>query len=212
MREKGLTMTSTLDTTGITHNPDSSSTRYLGAWFDWGAPKGGDAWAKQKAMILGVAQRYGENMRRVLPSFRLACTTALSIMYQRMKTMLTTEPPDQYTLQFVCNKVATTGLRCLNIPAVLSLESHNILTDVMLTPVHMRGAGMENPTSRLCQDSSIGILSGLAHPAPVVRETFNYMMNKTTDFDSADGKGVKWNSVGMWQNYSFTRDRKTAGG
>ena len=71
---------------------------------------------------------------------------------------------------------------------------------------------MENPTSRLCQDSSIGILSGLAHPAPVVRETFNYMMNKTTDFDSADGKGVKWNSVGMWQNYSFTRDRKTAGG
>jgi len=129
-----------------------------------------------------------------------------------MKAMLTTELPDQYTLQFVCNKVATTGLRCLNIPAVLSLESHNILTDVMLTPVHMRGAGMENPTSRLCQDSSIGILSGLAHPAPVVRETFNYMMNKTTDFDSADGKGVKWNSVGMWQNYSFTRDRKTAGG
>ena len=74
------------------------------------------------------------------------------------------------------------------IPAVLSLESHNILTDVMLTPVHMKGAGMETPTSRLCQDLSIGILSGLAHPAPAVRETFNYMMNEATDFDSADEK------------------------
>jgi len=105
--------------------------------------------------------------------------------------MLTNEPPDQYMLQFVCNKVATTGLRCLNIPAVLSIESHNILTDVMLTPVHMGRAGMENPTSRLCQDLSIGILSGLANPAPVVREIFNYMMNKATDFDSADGKRSK---------------------
>jgi len=56
MREKGLAMTSTLDTTGITHNPDSSSTQYLEARFDWGAPKGGNAWAKQKARIRGVAQ------------------------------------------------------------------------------------------------------------------------------------------------------------
>jgi len=55
-------------------------------------------------------------------------------MYQRMKATLTTEPPDQEMLQFVCNKVPTTGLRCLNVPAVLSLETHSILTDVMLTP------------------------------------------------------------------------------
>jgi len=68
MREKGLTMTSTSDTTGITQNPDSSSTQYLGAWFDWGAPKGGDAWAKQKAKIRGVALRYGDDISRVLPS------------------------------------------------------------------------------------------------------------------------------------------------
>ena len=105
-----------------------------------------------------------------------------------MKAMLTTELPDQDTLQFVCNKVATAGLRCLNILAVLSLESHSTLTEVMFTPVYMGGDGMENPTSRLCQDLSIGILSGLAHPAPVVRETFNYIMNEATDFNSADGK------------------------
>jgi len=55
----------------------------------------------------------------------------------------------------------------------------------------MGGAGMENPTSRLCQDLSIGILSGLAHPAPVVRETFNYVMNEATDFNSANGKRSK---------------------
>ena len=112
-------------------------------------------------------------------------------MYQRMKAMLTTELPDQDTLQFVCNKVATTGLHCLNIPAVMSLETHSILTDVMLTPLHMGGAGMETPTWRLCQDLSIGILSGLAHPAPVVRETFNYVMNEATDFNSANGKRSK---------------------
>ena len=86
MREKCLTMRSTLDTTGITHNPDSSGTQYLGAWFDWGAPRGGDAWAKQKAKIRGVAQRYGDNISRVLP----VCTTALSIIYQRMKAMYVT--------------------------------------------------------------------------------------------------------------------------
>jgi len=84
----------------------------------------------------------------------------MSIMYQRMETMLTTELLDHGTLQFVCNKVATAGLRSLNLPVVQPPEGHSILTDVLLTPVHMGGAGMENPTSRHCQDLSIGILSG----------------------------------------------------
>jgi len=73
----------------------------------------------------------------------------------------------------------------------MSLEVHNTLTDIMLSPVHMGGAGMENPTSRICQDLSIGILSGLTHLAPVVRETFNYIMNETTDFTTVDGKKSK---------------------
>jgi len=50
---------------------------------------------------------------------------------------------------------------------------------------------MENPTSRIYQDLSIGILSGLTHLAPVVRETFNYIMNETTDFTTVDGKRSK---------------------
>jgi len=57
----------------------------------------------------------------------------------------------------------------------------------------MGGAGMENSTSRLCQNLSIVIPNGLplAHPAPVVRETFQYTMNKTTDFCTADSKSNK---------------------
>jgi len=64
--------------------------------------------------------------------------------------MLTTEPPYQATLQFVCNKVASAGLCSLNLPAIQPLEGHSILIDVMLTPVYMEGAGMANPTLRLC--------------------------------------------------------------
>jgi len=98
MREKGLTVTSTTDTSGMTHNPESSSAQYLGAWFDWGAPKGGDAWAKQTTKIWAVTTRYGDDVSRILPSFRLTCMTASSIMYQQMKTMFTIVPPDHSTL------------------------------------------------------------------------------------------------------------------
>jgi len=117
-------------------------------------------------------------------------------MYQQMKAMLTTEPADHDTMQFVCNKVAAASLRSLNLPAVQLSEGHSILTDGMLTPVHMGGTGMENPTSRMCQDLSIGILSGLAHLAPVVWKTFNYdMTNETIEFCTADGKESKVRSL-----------------
>jgi len=56
--DKGLTGQSTTQTIDTAHNPDSNSTQYVGAWFDWGAPKGGDAWAKQKTKIREVAERY----------------------------------------------------------------------------------------------------------------------------------------------------------
>ena len=103
-------------------------------------------------------------------------------MYQQMKAMLTTEPADHDTMQFVCNKVAAASLRSLNLPAVQMSEGHSILTDGMLTPVHMGGTGMEKPTSRLCL-------------APVVWKPFNYdMTNETTEFCTADGKEiiVRW--------------------
>ena len=70
---------------------------------------------------------------------------------------------------------------------------------------------MENTTSTLCQDLSIGILSGLAHPAPVVQETFNYMMNEATDFNSADGKRSKvefCQHVADLQFHQGSQDRK----
>ena len=62
------------------------------------------------------------------------------------------------------------------------IDSHKILTDVMLTPVEMGGAGMEDPARRLVQDDATNILTGLAHPSEVVRETFHTVLSESSDF------------------------------
>ena len=63
-------------------------------------------------------------------------------MYQKMKNMLWAEPPDQQTLQYVRNTVSNAGLKVLHLPGLSVVDSHQILTDIMLTPVEMSIAGM----------------------------------------------------------------------
>jgi len=91
------------------HDAEVTSTRYLGAWFDWAASRNCDAWVKQRAKIRGIADCFLRNTSRVGPSFRLTCTTALTIMHQQMKNMLCAEPPDQTTMQYVRNIVVQAG-------------------------------------------------------------------------------------------------------
>ena len=136
------------------HDAEVTSTRYLGAWFDMAAPRGCYAWVKQRAKIRGIADGFRRIVTRVDPSFRLTCNASLTIMYQRMKYMLCAEPPDQPTMTHLINSVGHAGLQALKLPALSSLEKHQILMDILLTPVHLGGAGMEDPSRRLAQDAA----------------------------------------------------------
>jgi len=109
-------------------------------------------------------------------------------MYQQMKNMWCAEAPDQQTLRYVRNTVSNAGLKTLHLPGLAVDDSHKILTDVMLTPVEMGGAGMEDPARRLVQDDATNILTGLAHPSEVVRETFHTVLAESSDFQVSDGK------------------------
>jgi len=162
------------------HDAELTNTRYLGAWFDWAAPRGCYAWVKQRAKIQGIADAFRSQITRVDPSFRLTCTTSLTIMYQRMENMICAEPPDQPTVTYVRNSVGHAGLQALQIPGPTNLENHQV-TDILLTPVDMGGAGMEDPGRRLAQDAATNIVTGLAHPSPVVRETFHTVLGESSN-------------------------------
>ena len=171
------------------HDAEVTSTRYLGAWFDMAAPRGCYAWVKQRAKLRGIADGFRRIVTSVDPSFRLTSNVSLTIMYQRMKYMLCAEPPDQPTMTHLRNSVGHAGLQALKLPALSSLEKHQILTDILLTPVHLGGAGMEDPRRRLAQDAATNILTGLNHPSSIVRETFHTVLGESSYFAGLDGKG-----------------------
>ena len=50
---------------------------------------------------------------------------------------------------------------------------------------------MEDPGRRLVQDAATNILTGLAHPSPVVRETFHTVLGESSHFAGLDGKGSR---------------------
>ena len=173
------------------HDAEETSTRYLGAWFDMAAPRGCYAWVKQRAKLRGIADGFRRIVTSVDPSFRLTSNVSLTIMYQRMKYMLCAEPPDQPTMTHLRNSVGHAGLQALKLPALSSLEKHQILTDILLTPVHLGGAGMEDPRRRLAQDAATNILTGLNHPSSIVRETFHTVLGESSYFAGLDGKGSR---------------------
>lgn len=106
-------------------------------------------------------------------------------MYQQKENMLCAEAPDQQTIQYVKNIVSNADLEALQVPGLAEVDSQQAVTDIMLTPVEIGGAGMEDPGRRLAQDNATNILTGLAYPSEVVHET---VLSESSDFQASDGK------------------------
>jgi hypothetical protein len=61
----------------------------------------------------------------------------------------------------------------------------SILTEAMLAPHELGGAGMGDPVVVMAADAAVNILAGLAHPSGVVRTAFTSLLLDGTILNSA---------------------------
>ena len=145
---------------------ERGATRYLGAWLAWGEQ---DQWREQDAVIQRATSAYANRSAMVQPSFKVASATAISVLYQRLKLMLLVKPPSTEQSTAIRTAIARSGLRALRLAPLVNSTHESAITDYLLRPMQLGGAGMGDPIAQAAADAAVTLQAGLAHPSKAIR-------------------------------------------
>ena len=107
--------------------------------------------------------------------------TAVTVLYQRLRTLFALDPPTPEFVLKIRGVVANSGIRELGL-APINDELDNAVIAFLLAPHCLGGGGMGDPVIKCVQDSLITILAGLQHDSVVVRANYENHRSPSVKF------------------------------
>ena len=102
------------------------------------------------------------NISAALASYDTVSEASVTVLYQRLRTLLLLDPPTPEFIMRMWGVVANSGMRVLGL-APMNEELDNAVTVLLLAPHWLGGGGTGDPFIKCVQDSAITILAGLQH-------------------------------------------------
>ena len=122
------------------------------------------------ASILSLAR---DNMSAALASYDAVSEASVTVLYQRLRTLLLLDPLTPEFIMKMRVVVANRGMRALGL-APMNKELDNAVTVFLLAPHWLGGGGMGKTVIKCVQDSAITILAGLQHDSVACSAYFHF--------------------------------------
>jgi len=179
----------TVPTTGdaiATTPAERGAVRYLGPCFCNGGCldkiTGEDAgyWRENRNATASILSLVRDNFSAALASYDTVSKASVTVLYQRLRTLLLLDPPTPEFMMKMRGVVANSGMRALGL-APMNEELDNEVTVFLLSSHLLGGGGMGDPVIKYVQDSAITILAGLQHDSIAVRANYENLLAHAID-------------------------------
>jgi len=155
---------------------ERGAVRYLGPRFCSGGcldkitQAGEDAgyWRENRSASDNILPPVRDNTSTALASYDAVSEASVTVLYQRLRTLLLLDPPTPEFMFKMRRVVANSGMRALGL-APMNEELDNAATVFLLARHWLGGGGMGDPVIKCVQDSAITILAGLQYDSVFVR-------------------------------------------
>ena len=119
-------------------------------------------WRENRNAAASILSLVRANISAALASYDTVSEASVTVLYQRLRTLLLLDPPTPEFIMKMWGVVANSGMRVLGL-APMNEELDNAVTVFLLALHWLGGGGMGDPVIKCVQDSAITILAGLQH-------------------------------------------------
>jgi len=202
---------------------ERDAVRYLGSRFCSGGCldkiTGEDAgyWCENRNVGDNILSLARDNTSAALASYDAVSEASVTVLYQRLRTLLLLDPPSPEIIIKMRGIIANSGMKALGL-APMNEEFDNAVTVFLLKQHWLGGGGMRDPVIKSVQDSAITILAaaGQQHDSLAVRANYQNLLAhaKTVREIFVECEVIQWqldvcNSCRIMQKYTFTGGSKT---